>query len=171
MHTFTQYPTSLSLRPMGGGASKVENGGNFGHQTEVSGAGQQWHIPLHIYLFCLSLSVCICVPPKRGHLFPWLSWNSLFKPNWPWTHTSLSVCLCLLGAGIRGVYCYVEHHHSLLTYISMELIFSSYYASSRHWMKLIRLSSRLLYPELFPQTVCSVLRDCHHSKGGKENHH
>jgi hypothetical protein len=37
-------------------------------------------------------------------VFPWLSWNSLCRPGWPWTQKS--ACLCLPSAGIKGV-----HHH------------------------------------------------------------
>ncbi|GAB1290765.1 Neprilysin [Apodemus speciosus] len=34
----------------------------------------------------------------------WLSWNSLWRPDWP--RTQKSTCLCLPSAGIKGV-----HHH------------------------------------------------------------
>jgi hypothetical protein len=37
---------------------------------------------------------------------PWLFWNSLCRPGWPWTQKS--VCLCLPSAGIKGV----RHHYS-----------------------------------------------------------
>jgi hypothetical protein len=37
-------------------------------------------------------------------VYPWLSWNSLCRPGWPWTQKS--ACLCLRSAGIKGV-----HHH------------------------------------------------------------
>jgi hypothetical protein len=36
---------------------------------------------------------------------PWLSWNSLCRPGWPWTQKS--TCLCLPSAGIKDL-C----HHS-----------------------------------------------------------
>jgi hypothetical protein len=33
-------------------------------------------------------------------VYPWLSWNSLYRPGWPWTQKS--DCLCLPSAGIKG---------------------------------------------------------------------
>ena len=32
--------------------------------------------------------------------YPWMSWNLLCKPGWPWTQQS--TCLCLLHAGIKN---------------------------------------------------------------------
>jgi hypothetical protein len=45
---------------------------------------------------------------KAGFLsvLPWLSWNSLCRPGWPWTQKS--TCLCLPSAGIKGM-----RHHCL----------------------------------------------------------
>ena len=45
-------------------------------------------------------------------MYPWLSWNSLFRPGWSWTQRS--TCLCLPSAGIKSmchhcpawIYCY-----------------------------------------------------------------
>ena len=38
-------------------------------------------------------------------VYPWMSWNSLYRPDWPWTQ--MSVCLCFPVAGIKGMH----HHH------------------------------------------------------------
>ena len=40
-------------------------------------------------------------------VWPWLSWNLLCRPGWPWTQKSS--CLCLPSAGIKGV-----RHHAWL---------------------------------------------------------
>jgi hypothetical protein len=34
-------------------------------------------------------------------VYPWLSWNSLCRPGWPWTQKS--TCLCLPSAGTKVV--------------------------------------------------------------------
>jgi hypothetical protein len=53
----------------------------------------------------LCLFVCFCfvfVFSRQGFsVKPWLSWNSLCRPGWPWTQKS--TCLCLPSAGIKGV--------------------------------------------------------------------
>jgi hypothetical protein len=45
-------------------------------------------------------------------VYPWLSWNSLWRPGWP--RTQKFACLCLPSAGIKGV-----HHHTwpVLSYL------------------------------------------------------
>jgi hypothetical protein len=55
--------------------------------------------------------VFLCSPP-------WLSWNSLCRPGWPWTQKF--ACLCLPSAGIKGM-----HHHAIYvfySYISIKLL-------------------------------------------------
>jgi hypothetical protein len=41
----------------------------------------------------------------------WLSWKSLCRPGW--LRTQKSACLCLLSAGIKGVYHHCPAHHLL----------------------------------------------------------
>jgi hypothetical protein len=65
---------------------------------------------------CLFVFVCLFVLvfgfSRQGFsVQPWLSWNLLCKPGWPWTQKSACLCLCLPSAGIKGV-C----HHALLLY-------------------------------------------------------
>lgn len=48
---------------------------------------------------------CNFFPPQIGFLMePWLSWNLLYRPNWP--QTQRSTCFCHLSAGIKSVYYY-----------------------------------------------------------------
>jgi hypothetical protein len=59
-------------------------------------------------LFCFVLLLFIL---RQGFsVFPWLSWNSLCRPDWPWTQRS--ACLCLQSTGIKAV------NHHILTYKS-----------------------------------------------------
>jgi len=52
-------------------------------------------IYLFIYLFTFGFS-------RQGFsVWPWLSWNSLCRPGWPWTQKS--TCLCIQSAGVKGV--------------------------------------------------------------------
>jgi hypothetical protein len=59
------------------------------------------------FFFCLFVFLFF----KTGFLWaaeqPWLPWNSLFRPGWPWTQKS--ACLCLPSAEIKGM-----HHHTQL---------------------------------------------------------
>jgi hypothetical protein len=60
---------------------------------------------------CLSFlffSFFFFFPDRVSLCSPWLSWNSLCRPGWPWTQKS--ACLCLLSAGIEGV----RHHARLV---------------------------------------------------------
>ena len=55
-------------------------------------------------LFCL---VLFCFSRQGLSVQPWLFWNSLCRPGWPWIQKC--ECLCLPCAVIKGV-----HHHSWL---------------------------------------------------------
>jgi hypothetical protein len=64
---------------------------------------------LFFVLFCFVFS-------RQGFsVYPWLLWNSLYRPGWPWTQKS--ACLCLPSAGIKGI-C----HHSPAQGILRKLI-------------------------------------------------
>jgi hypothetical protein len=81
---------------------------------------------------------------------PWLSWNSLCRPGWPWTQKS--TCLCLLSAGIkRG-----RHLHSLgsFHYSFQFQVHSSTFSQPARVAKL-RAVQRLHFPVfLFLMPAC-----------------
>jgi hypothetical protein len=59
---------------------------------------------LFVCLFVLFCFVLFCFLKQGFSVWPWMSWNSLCRPGWPWTQKS--ACLCLPSAGIKGV----RHH-------------------------------------------------------------
>jgi hypothetical protein len=60
-------------------------------------------------LFCsvLFCSVLFCFPRQGFSVQPWLSWNSLCRPDWP--RTQKSTGFCLPSDGIKGML-----HHARL---------------------------------------------------------
>ena len=52
--------------------------------------GCKYQVYLNILFACLQTLT----------VYPWLSWNSIFRPGWPWTQRS--ACLCFPSARIKG---------------------------------------------------------------------
>jgi hypothetical protein len=63
-------------------------------------------------LFCF---VFVFVFSRQGFsVEPWLSWNSLCRPGWPWTQKS--ACLCLWVLGLKA--CTTTPGYSLLFFMT-----------------------------------------------------
>jgi hypothetical protein len=74
------------------------------HSGLYSDIPYTYKIMIAILFFCLF--VCFVFSRQGFSVWPWLSWNSLCRPDWP--RTQKSACLCLPSAGTKGV-----RHHCL----------------------------------------------------------
>jgi len=69
-----------------------------------------WNVHLEdsgFYLFLLLF-------PYSFSVLPWLTWNLLCRPGWPWTQRSY--CLCLPRAGIKGKCYHLQHSNGIGLY-------------------------------------------------------
>ena len=86
-------------------------------------------------------------------VYPWMSWNSLYRPDWPWTQ--MSACLCLPVAGIKGMH----HHHPAFQVILKWLFYWLFSLFSFQMFSPFQVPpswNSLLHP-LFPASVRFLL--------------